>query len=234
MLDFMGIGAQKSGTTWLYESLRGHPQVRFPLGKEVHYWNQYAAQQLDHYLAQFSGAGFVNGEITPAYAILPLDTIRTIHSVLPALRIVYLIRNPAHRAWSAAGMAVARADLTHDECSDQWFIDHFRSHGSMARGDYETCIRNWREVFPPEQILVMRHDFINQDPLAAVNRVAAHIGLRHGFDASDLPRLQQRVFEGSGMAIRPRLLPVLRDLYARRVDSLARYLQEDFSAWKQF
>lgn len=27
MLDFLGIGAQKSGTTWLYEQLRRHPQV---------------------------------------------------------------------------------------------------------------------------------------------------------------------------------------------------------------
>ena len=234
MLDFLGIGAQKSGTTWLYESLRGHPQVKFPLGKEVHFWNRYTAQQLDHYLRQFSDAAFVNGEITPAYAILPLDTIRKIHAVLPDLRIVYLIRNPAHRAWSAAGMAMARADLTHDECSDQWFIDHFKSHGSMARGDYESCIRNWCEVFPSRQILVMRHDLINRDPLAAVNHVAAHIGLRQGFDASDRPRLQRRVFEGSGIAIRPTLLPVLRDLYAQRIDSLASYLGEDFTDWKRF
>jgi hypothetical protein len=32
MLDFLGIGAQKAGTTWLYERLSQHPAVRFPAG----------------------------------------------------------------------------------------------------------------------------------------------------------------------------------------------------------
>lgn len=40
MLDFLGIGAQKAGTTWLYEKLRLHPDIAFPAGKEVHFWDQ--------------------------------------------------------------------------------------------------------------------------------------------------------------------------------------------------
>ena len=37
--DFLGIGAQKAGTTWLYRNLRDHPQVWMPK-KEVHYFDQ--------------------------------------------------------------------------------------------------------------------------------------------------------------------------------------------------
>jgi hypothetical protein len=37
--DFVGIGAQKSGTTWLYRNLRDHPQIWMPK-KEVHYFDQ--------------------------------------------------------------------------------------------------------------------------------------------------------------------------------------------------
>lgn len=33
MLDFLGIGAQKAGTTWLYEQFNHHPQLAFPLGQ---------------------------------------------------------------------------------------------------------------------------------------------------------------------------------------------------------
>jgi len=37
--DFLIIGAQKSGTTWLSFNLRKHPQIHFPGIKELHYFN---------------------------------------------------------------------------------------------------------------------------------------------------------------------------------------------------
>ena len=37
--DFIGIGAQKAGTTWLYRNLRNHPGIWIPR-KEVHYFDQ--------------------------------------------------------------------------------------------------------------------------------------------------------------------------------------------------
>jgi hypothetical protein len=40
MIDFLGIGAQKSGTTWLMNKLRQHPEVWTPSRmKEVHYFD---------------------------------------------------------------------------------------------------------------------------------------------------------------------------------------------------
>jgi hypothetical protein len=36
--DFIGIGAQKAGTTWLYRNLVNHPQIWIPR-KEVHYFD---------------------------------------------------------------------------------------------------------------------------------------------------------------------------------------------------
>jgi len=37
--DFIGIGAQKAGTTWLYRNLQAHPQIHMP-HKEVHYFDR--------------------------------------------------------------------------------------------------------------------------------------------------------------------------------------------------
>lgn len=37
--DFICIGAQKAGTTWLYDQLVHHPQVWLPVIKELHYFN---------------------------------------------------------------------------------------------------------------------------------------------------------------------------------------------------
>lgn len=38
--DFLCIGAQKAGTTWLYQALRQHPQVSMPPIKEIHYFDR--------------------------------------------------------------------------------------------------------------------------------------------------------------------------------------------------
>ena len=38
--DFLGIGAQKAGTTWLYKNLVSHPQIWMPPEKELHYFDE--------------------------------------------------------------------------------------------------------------------------------------------------------------------------------------------------
>ena len=43
--DFLVIGAQKAGTTWLYRNLRTHPQVWMPPEKELHYFDEKIRQK---------------------------------------------------------------------------------------------------------------------------------------------------------------------------------------------
>lgn len=38
--DFLGIGAQKSGTTWLHQMFTAHPQVWMPPEKELHFFDE--------------------------------------------------------------------------------------------------------------------------------------------------------------------------------------------------
>ncbi len=46
-VDFLGIGSQKGGTTWLFHMLSRHPQILFPCGKEFHFWNLADVSQLN-------------------------------------------------------------------------------------------------------------------------------------------------------------------------------------------
>ena len=38
--NFLCIGAQRTGTTWLYKNLKNHPEVWMPLVKEIHYFDE--------------------------------------------------------------------------------------------------------------------------------------------------------------------------------------------------
>lgn len=233
MLDFLGIGAQKAGTTWLYEQLCHHPQLAFPLGKEAHFWNRpHDANAIASYLNHFASATATAGEITPAYGMLPIETVQEIHHHAPQLRLIYLIRNPIDRAWSSALMALQRAEMTLDEASDQWFIDHFQSMGSMKRGDYQSCLRTWRAVFPTEQLLVLRFEQIKSEPESLLNRCFEHLGVT----LQPPEHLRQQgcrkvIFAGPGYPLRPTLKPVLRALYRDRIQCLASYLNTELSGW---
>lgn len=228
MLHFLGIGAQKAGTTWLYTMLSRHPQISFPAGKEMHFWDRKEAIDVAWYRSCFDQRGrdeTLAGEITPAYAILSAERVRQISGEFPSARLVYLIRNPIERAWSSALMALSRAEMTIDEASDRWFIDHFRSRGSLQRGDYEACIRTWRAAYPSDQLLVERYESIAAEPRALLERVAEHLYIDPDpFRAIPEHELKRRVFSGAGQPLRPSLQPVLEGLYRDKVRSLGDYL----------
>jgi hypothetical protein len=232
MLNFLGIGAQKSGTSWLHNMLAKHPKIAFPGGKEIHFWNRPESRNLQWYSQLFSDSHRVNGEITPAYGILPAEIIHSIHAAFPHLRLIYLMRNPIDRAWSSAKMALGRAEMVQDEASDQWFIDHFNSRSSLARGDYESCIRNWRSVYPSDQILLLRYEMIEFQPVALVNTCLNHLGLEDYLLPENSELFTTRIFAGDATQIRPRLLETLSNIYSDQIESLSQYLEQDFSEWK--
>jgi arylsulfatase A-like enzyme len=231
--DFLGIGAQKAGTTWLYERLKRHPDIYVPPEKELHFWDQRQDQPISEWLDLFDEVTEQKrGEITPAYGILDTDTIREIYELRPDLRLFYSIRNPIERAWSSALMALERAEMTFNEASDMWFIDHFKSSGSQRRGDAESCLSRWRSVFPTEQIHLILYDDLALYPLDTLLKLASHLGVEGEFFRS-IPEdeLKEHVFAGPGHSLRPSLRRFLTILYARKIERLQGILDRDLSHW---
>lgn len=289
MLDFLGIGAQKAGTTWLYERLRQHPQIVFPHpDKEIHFWSRrypkslqdphykhglewyrrlfnhwdtppdipptpepvaYRRSWFDRLMAALDAPASETaptperqgtamprhkfGEISPSYCYFEDPaTLPTIRDFAPDLRILYITRHPFDRAWSGAQMAVRRAEMRPHEASDQWYIDHFRSHSSRKRGDYARAIREWRTAFSEEQLLVLRFEDIPVDPHRLLRQCCEHIGVDPGyFDAIPAAKLGQKVFAGGGEPLRPSLLPVLHELYDERIATLAADFGIDYTRY---
>jgi len=239
-LTFLGIGAQKTATSWLDQMLRRHPDVGLPAKKEPHFWDtqELTTDAIRAYSRQFEAMPTpVNGEITPGYAIVAPAVIRAVHTHFPRLKLLYILRNPLERAWSHAKMHVSMYKGTEslqglDRVEDAWFVEHFHSDKSLSRGDYETCIRNWRAQFPGEQLALFMYEDLMGDPGAFLAACCAHIGADPAF-FQRFPREElQEKYETSGhAAIRPSLLPTLRAIYAPKIKSLSRYLDVDLSGW---
>ncbi|CAN0605590.1 unnamed protein product, partial [Ectocarpus sp. 12 AP-2014] len=51
--DFLCIGAQRAGTTWLHNRLLEHPDLYLPPEKELQFFNAFFDRGLDWYWAKF-------------------------------------------------------------------------------------------------------------------------------------------------------------------------------------
>ena len=99
--DFLGIGTQKGGTTYLHGLLQEHPQVFLAHPKELHYFSLHHGRHVGWYADHFADAstGQRCGEVTPYYLFHPLAAER-IHAAIPNVKLVVLLRDPVERALS--------------------------------------------------------------------------------------------------------------------------------------
>lgn len=182
--NFLGIGSQRCGTTWLDAILRMHPQVIMPSSvKEVHYFDrEIIYHDFNWYLRQFSISAkelpkespFAIGELTPEYILLGDRQVRQIRRLLPELKILLVIRNPISRTWS-----LLKRFVDQDE---RYSVDHLVKHYVERRkwsyyNDYLRALSIWGSVFGPEAIHVELYDDLESQPDKFIARIFSHLGV---------------------------------------------------------
>ncbi|MDJ0858397.1 MAG: sulfotransferase [Dinoroseobacter sp.] len=135
-----GIGAQKAGTTWLYETLRASPEVHFSPFKEVHYFDEIGKgigpvqasriALLQHFAQKLTGAR--GSERARA-----LQTIRNLTAVLG----IYTDPDPTHRAY--------RAFMAQGSAGQKFICDITPAYATLGRARFAqmAAIRQARFLF---------------------------------------------------------------------------------------
>lgn len=240
---FLGIGAQKTGTTWLHSMLRLHPDIGMPVQKELHFWDRQEPEPaaIEAYCTGFDALhGRARGEITPSYAILPPARIAVLRRRLPELRLLYIVRNPLERAWSQARMELARRGGEPDDLS-AWLTAQFRSAESLARGDYAHCLENWYAHYPHEQLKVFVYEEVFADPRGFLKTCANHLRVDAEFyEGVKEVTLKSAVYpEQAILQVERREMPeslkaehaaLLHSLYAPRIEALGALMGRDLKA----
>jgi hypothetical protein len=230
--EFLGIGAQKAGTTWLHENLRHHPGLYLPAEKEIHYFDGNFHKSLLFYSNKFkSGALRVKGEITPAYSIIPPERIRFIHTIMPEVRLIFLMRNPIDRAWSQALMnLVMLPGKQFEEVEESQFIAYFKSAGVIQRGDYLTILDNWLSIFPREQMYLGFFDDIIHQPKKLLCEVFSYLGVPQPLDWNIFPH-KQRINKGFDKSIPEKYKIILEEVYHRHIEALYKRFGSPITKW---
>ncbi len=146
--DFLCVGAQKAGTSWLYRQLEPHPDFWMPPLKELHYLDNLHRTKrhqapranddrdvcfvesmkdlsmqshidLDRYGRLFCHKGsLLSGDISPAYSTLSDEIIERVVDHFPKVKVVFLARDPVERAWSQLSMGVCRGVINKFDATD--------------------------------------------------------------------------------------------------------------------
>jgi len=196
--DFLVIGSPQSGTTWLHRNLICHPQLFLPAKKEIHYFDRHFEMRLKNYAEFFApGKGRVTGEITPDYGILIQERIRFIHSIIPNVRLILMIRNPIERAWSAARRVFSKQNNKFwEEIDEKEIYEFFLNQTDNYEGDYEPglnygeysrIIDNWLKEFPSDQLLVGFFDDISHQPESLLTQIFEFLRVPSKVNLEDYP-----------------------------------------------
>ena len=170
--DFLIIGAQRSGTSTLYQTVARHPDVRGAFRKEVHYFDTYYDRGLNWYRANFPFNGFT-GESSPSYLVHP-DVPARVKAVLPDVKLIAILRNPVERAYSAYNRNVRR------QRESRPFAEAIAGGPTLEfayleRGLYAEQIERWLQHFRREQLLVLSAEAFFKN--APMDRVWNFLGL---------------------------------------------------------
>ena len=110
--DFIIIGAQRSGTTSLYNYLIEHQNIKSTSQKEIHYFDNNYDKGLTWYSKKFPSIrkGIeITGEASPYYIFHP-HAVNRISKDFPNVKLIVLLRNPIERAYSHYCMAIKKGN----------------------------------------------------------------------------------------------------------------------------
>ncbi|WP_457205709.1 sulfotransferase domain-containing protein [Nocardioides sp. P5_C9_2] len=158
--NFLYVGPDKAGSSWLHEILLGHPDVYLTPAKDLYYFDRYYDRGLAWYAAQFRDARdeAVVGEVCQDYLFHP-DAADRINETLGPVRIMVSLRDPVERAWSSY-LYMRKHGIGPDT-----FGEALRSRPELLEhGRYATGLDRFLVHLPREMVHVALFDDLAADP----------------------------------------------------------------------
>lgn len=205
--DFIIIGAQRCGTTSLFNYLSHHPDIYPSTPKEVHFFSNHYRKGVIWYRSHFplasnkrhvirsKGRSFMAAEATPYYLSHP-HAPRRIFEVLPESRFIVLLRNPVDRAYSHyqyevkmgfetlsfEQALVKEAERLSNEVERMAADEDYRSfnhqhYSYLSRGIYVDQLSEWVKYIQLDLMLILKSEDFYEEPENALRQVTQFLGL---------------------------------------------------------
>lgn len=205
--DFLIIGPQRTGTTWLHAHLRFHPQIFLSEPKELYFFSsleprdprRFVSDELSWYLRFFReplwlravktavclrrhGERYrpiVRGEATASYAAMGPALIDDLVALRPDVRAILMIRHPIARAWSHAKKDLVRNRRRRfEDVTAEEFRAFFSDPYQRRCAQYAEIAAAWSSRLQPGHLFTGVFDEIASRPEAMLLDLMRFLGVR--------------------------------------------------------
>lgn len=171
--NFLFIGADKTGSSWLHYVLRQHPHCHVPACKDIYYFDRYYHKGGRWYLRQFGDVPVqarAVGELSHDYLYSDAACER-IASDLPRVKLLCCLRDPAERCFSHY-LYLRRNGLTQTSFDDALHSQpEILEHSRYARHLAPYLSQHG------ERLLILWFEDLQRDPVAFARRVFGFLDL---------------------------------------------------------
>ena len=244
-VDFIVIGAQKSGTSSLRQYLNMHPDVQMSFTKEPHFFDshRYSSHPISHYWYEkdfYQGDhSKLLGEVTPILSYLAQAPQR-IKTYNPDIKLIMILRNPIERAYSHWNMEVDRGIETEDflraiELEEERLQSKNSElnmyHSYLDRGYYSVQVKRLKSLFPDDQLLFLKYsDYVDQQE-SSIHQVLDFIGVSPQSYTYKAQSVHKRSY---GRSMTEQVKKVLIEKYEQDISELELLLGWDCADWLPF
>lgn len=183
-LNFLGIGSQRCASTWLYYALKKSPKINLPR-KELNFWSGFVTREgVNEYFEQFRQndceQAIICGEISPTYSAMYPDEVALLKSLLPDLKIIFIIRNPVDRLISSITRRGTYYKVDKGVSTNKNIFHLLRSIDtglSIRLTDYARAYKIWSDYYGKDNIFIEKFDRIQSDSQSVLKEIFEFLGI---------------------------------------------------------
>lgn len=186
--NFLGIGVERAGTTWLYNCLKEHPEVYVPEEiKEIGYFTYRYSKGPEWYQEFFRDVKDEQaiGEFTPGY--IQREGVDRIASDLPEAKLILILREPLSRSFSAY-------QLYNETLGNLSFPEACLAMPGLVEGSmYFDRIQYLFSKIRRENIQVLLYDNLRSQPQVFLSQVFQFLGVDPSFQPGSLGKVYNHI-----------------------------------------
>src|SRR6056297_613814 len=156
-LDFVFVGPYRTGTTWLYEYFKRHPEVSVPVKvKETFFFDKKHHKGYKWYFSYFNEKKDhkITGEIAPSY-FRSTEAARRLLENNPDIKIFFTLREPVERLISHYHHNKLKGFIDKNDS----IIDVYKKNKAFRyASQYSTFIKKWKAIIPEENLFIFKFE----------------------------------------------------------------------------
>ena len=175
MVNFLGIGAQKCASSWIYEVLKNSDQIKVSETKELDFFSYHFDKGYEWYHSNFddSNAEFY-GEISPSY-FYNSDVPKRVYDYNPNMKIILSLRDPIERMYSNHLHEVRAENITGENTIfENGFINNPLY---LEQSLYAKQLKKWLSVFERKNIFIVFQEDVKKNPQEVSDNLCEFLGI---------------------------------------------------------